>query len=417
MPRQCAAVARQSRHFHPARNGERQVFHQDPYTYTPSPTNSTALCVTDLLLLGAQLAVTYLTLGVESFIQGISPTIVNTQQVQIMRKTGGEEEVMATSASALSQGLFPPLGGLLQNIPVQLNPLLESWTNCPAFDKHVTDFYGSDVFKAKANDSVSFLQNIKNYVEGENTTLENIWNIYDTMNTGFTYNPAYALALPPTSLEQARDLANFHEDGVFSGSQPTDIGNIAGSTLLDPILNSLQRMANNADPLKLMVLLTSYPSFISFLHQTEIIQQNPELKAIPNFGAAFAIELRRGGPPDTRDFLRFKFRNGTADPEGRQVLHAFGHHADIPLTEFIYRVENSVITSNKQWAQVCGVSSGVTRRMAPTTEHFKSQFPFASLLFLVGLGLAYLVIRAKRTRATGCIGLEKDAEIAQAGEL
>jgi lysosomal acid phosphatase len=56
-----------------------------------------------------------------------------------------------------------------------------------------------------------------------------------------------------------------------------------------------------------------------------------------NYASALAIELRRGSPPDVRDFLRIKFKNGTAS--GFQDVHVFGHHADIPLTEFIYRAE------------------------------------------------------------------------------
>jgi lysosomal acid phosphatase len=58
-----------------------------------------------------------------------------------------------------------------------------------------------------------------------------------------------------------------------------------------------------------------------------------------NFGAALAIELRLGAPPDMRNFLRFKFKNGTADPEDWRLLHVLGNKADIPLTEFIYRTE------------------------------------------------------------------------------
>jgi hypothetical protein len=47
--------------------------------------------------------------------------------------------------------------------------------------------------------------------------------------------------------------------------------------------------------------------------------------------------LRRGPPPDLRDFLRIKFKNGTSN--SFEEYHVFGHHADIPLTEFIYRAE------------------------------------------------------------------------------
>jgi lysosomal acid phosphatase len=58
---------------------------------------------------------------------------------------------------------------------------------------------------------------------------------------------------------------------------------------------------------------------------------------IADFASAIAIELRRGSLPDNRDFLRVKFKNGTDD--SFRTVHVFGHKADIPLTEFIYRVE------------------------------------------------------------------------------
>jgi lysosomal acid phosphatase len=54
-----------------------------------------------------------------------------------------------------------------------------------------------------------------------------------------------------------------------------------------------------------------------------------------NYAAALAIELRRGAPPDSRDFLRFKFKNGT--DSNFETRHVFGHNGDIPLTEFIYK--------------------------------------------------------------------------------
>lgn len=58
-----------------------------------------------------------------------------------------------------------------------------------------------------------------------------------------------------------------------------------------------------------------------------------------NYASALAFELRRGPAPEDRDFLRIKFKNGTND--NFQTFHAFGHKADIPLTEFFYRSEVS----------------------------------------------------------------------------
>jgi len=81
---------------------------------------------------------------------------------------------------------------------------------------------------------------------------------------------------------------------------------------------------------------TTYQSFISLFRQTGITKEHPEIFGIPDYASALAIELRRGSPPDVRDFLRIKFKNGT---RGFEDVHVFGHRADIPLTEFIYRAE------------------------------------------------------------------------------
>ncbi len=105
-----------------------------------------------------------------------------------------------------------------------------------------------------------------------------------------------------------------------------------------------------------MLIETTYQPFVSFFHQTGIVAEHPQFAGfrelfvlIPqrpsfyfvffaaDFASAIAIELRRGSPPDVRDFLRFKFKNGTAGDF--KDIHVFGHHADVPLTEFIYRAE------------------------------------------------------------------------------
>ncbi|KAJ6565823.1 histidine phosphatase superfamily [Mycena vulgaris] len=403
-----------------ARNGDRRAFEQDPKTYAPSLTESTALGVTDLHLLGTELRAAYLTPGSASFISSISGDIADTEQVKVRTKAGGEGTVVFDSAIALLQGLFPPsprnkivlanetvvmapLGGY-QYVPMETvepgnDRSMESWTDCPAFQKHVAAFHKSDAFKAKAKDAASFFQDVQDYVFGRPTTLENIWNIYDFMNTQLTYNQTYAYRLPPTYIDQARALADWHEDGVFSDAQANGIGNIAGRTLLHTILSSLERIAFSHDPLKLMVVQTSYQPFISLFHQTDIAKEHPELKAIPNFGAALAIEMRRGSPPDMRDFLRFKFRNGTADPEDWRLLHAFGHHADIPLTEFIYRAEGAAITSNKQWAQVCGTKPEPSATVLQVAGKRSVQFAPLFVIFLGLFFVASILVRARQARA------------------
>ncbi|KAK7050242.1 histidine phosphatase superfamily [Favolaschia claudopus] len=422
-----------------ARNGERREFTQDPKSYDPSLTDSTPLGVADLHRLGEQLHATYFTPGSSSFISEISGDVADTEQIKVRAKAGGEGPVVFDSAIALLQGLFPPnpknkitlangevvtapLGGY-QYVPMETvepgnDRSMEPWTDCPNFQKHVAKFHDSDAFKDMEKEAQPFFKEIKDFVFGRPTTLENI--IHDFMHTQLTYNKTYAYRLPPSMINQARTLANFHEDGVFSDPEADGIGNIAGRTLLNTVLKSLGRIAFNDDPLQFMLVQTTYQPFISFFHGTDMVKNDPELKAIPNFGAALAIELRRGGPPDSRDFLRFKFQNGTK--EEWKLVHPFGEKSDIALTEFIYRAEGSAITSNKQWAQVCGASSSEASfpSVFPTRETIGRstiQIAIGSMLFFLMFVLAAFVGRRLRQRKNKYVRLPADEEDAETLEV
>lgn len=45
------------------------------------------------------------------------------------------------------------------------------------------------------------------------------------MNSQLTHNKTYAYRLPPTLIETARSLADFHENGVFSDKESGGVGN------------------------------------------------------------------------------------------------------------------------------------------------------------------------------------------------
>jgi len=360
------------------RNGDRIEYIQDPMTYESSHTESTPLGDVQSYELGQYLRSRYLTTSSPSFIKGISADLVNLDQVQARVKNGGEGRVVFDSTIALLQGLFPPsmhnsielanetmvvapLGGY-QYIPAETvepsnDRSLESWTDCPNFEKHVKAFYSSDQFREAEAQASRFFTESKDFLFGRPANLANAVNIFDFMNHQLTHNKTYAHRLPPTLIEQARHWANFHEQGVFSDRSMSGIGNIAARTLMRSVIGSLQRITYDGDPVQLVLQSTTYHPFISFFNQTEVASEDPDIFGIPDFASAIAIELRRGSLPDNRDFLRFHFKNGTKE-EFRPV-HVFGHRSDIPLTEFIYRIENSVISTNRQWMSTCGASSMV----------------------------------------------------------
>ncbi|CAA7260375.1 unnamed protein product [Cyclocybe aegerita] len=399
-----------------ARNGDRYNYYQDPYTYSASNTETTALGEVESNALGSLIRNTYFNSQSPSYIEGIRADIVDNSEVKVRVKAGVEGTVVFDSAIALLQGLFPPnpnnkivlanettvvapLGGY-QYVPVETvepgnDRSLESWTNCPAFEKHTKTFYASADFKAKAQDAVPFFKAVKDYVFGRPATLENAWNIFDYMNSELIHNKTYAHRLPPTFIEQARHWANYHETGVFSEKDINGVGNIAGRTILHTILTSLERIAFNGDPLQFMLVETTYQPFISLFQQTGIINDLAEYAGIPDFSSALAIELRRGSPPDVRDFLRIRFKNGTASDF--KDVHVFGHRADIPLTEFIYRAENAAITSNRQWKDVCAKTS-FSETVVGMTEGYNYATAVLAMMTIFG-ALFFALSRYKKYRA------------------
>ena len=151
----------------------------------------------------------------ESFISGIKRDLVDTKQIQVYAKNGGEGNVVFDSTIALLQGLFPPternvltlangttvtapLHGY-QYVPVETvepenDKSLESWLDCPvsfpafsigmsclvclqAFENHIKEFYNSDEFKRKAEESRPVLESFRDYVYGRPLTLENAVSI------------------------------------------------------------------------------------------------------------------------------------------------------------------------------------------------------------------------------------------------
>jgi hypothetical protein len=401
-----------------ARNGDRYNMYQDPNTYAASNAETTALGEVESNSLGALLRSIYLDSSSPSYIEGVRSDLVDNNELKVRVKAGMEGTVVFDSAIALLQGLFPPnknnkivlanettvvapLGGY-QYVPVETvepgnDRSLESWTNCPAFEKHVKEFYNSGEFKDKAKQAAPFMDSVKDFVFGRPTTLENAWNLYDFVNSQLIHNKTYAHRLPPSFVEQARHWANFHEAGVFGSDEINDIANVAGRTIMHTILTSLERIAFNGDPLQFMLIETTYQPFISFFHQTGITNERPELKGIPDYASAIAIELRRGSPPDVRDFLRVRFRNGTAG--SFSDVHVFGHHADIPLTEFIYRAENAAITSNRQWKQVCGASNVAFDLFdSDSVSHVQAAFT-GTFVFVALLGFFMVTKLIKRARA------------------
>ncbi|KAF8435329.1 histidine phosphatase superfamily [Boletus edulis BED1] len=358
-----------------ATNGDRTEFLQDPYTYAPSFTESTPLGAVESFQLGSYLKSTYLDSSSPLHIRGmpLDPAHpIPPSKINVHAKSGGGGAAIFDSSVALLQGLFPPtslnkmdlangstivapLGGY-QYVPVEMNTeggdrVLEPWTDCKAFKKHVAEVYTSEEFKQTAKNAEHFFEAVRDYMFGRPASLVDM--VYDYLNTQLIHNQSFAFRLPPTLIEQARGLAAYKESAAFSDKDLGGIGNIAGRAILSPITKALERIAFDDDPLRLLLIETSYQPFISLFSMLSAKGPNGQLSGIPNYASALSFEIIRGPAPEFRDFVRLKFKNGTEDAE-LQTLHIFDHPEEsVPVTEFIYRLEvrHTTLTRGRRFAQ------------------------------------------------------------------
>ncbi|KAL5483060.1 hypothetical protein ACEPAI_8289 [Sanghuangporus weigelae] len=355
-----------------ARHGDRQGFYQDPLTYAASQTTITPLGNQQEFQLGQTLRSLYME-DVSSFlIQGINTTLFDEEQVKVRADAGDEGGVIFASAVSLLQGLFPPtdnhnttladgtvieapLNGY-QYVPIESvesdeDVSLEAWVDCDPFDDATAAFYNSSLFQQVASENAEFLQSLPPFLDGRSVSLVNMWNIFDYMTVQSVHNATFANSLPDGYLARAHALANFHEYGVFSSPQIDGIGNIAGRAIVPSIIDGMERIANNSDPLKFMYEAISYKPFLSLFNMTGLAQTYPELAGVVNYAAATVFELRPSNSSDD-PVIRFRFKNGT-DTANFTTFNLFGESGDVPLSLFKSKLQPAVINSTADWCTIC----------------------------------------------------------------
>ncbi|KAI0767321.1 phosphoglycerate mutase-like protein [Fomes fomentarius] len=356
-----------------ARHGDRLEFFQDPFTYDPAETFLTPLGSTQELQLGTFLRSTYLDPASSTFIEGISADVADINELVVRADAAGEGSVILMSVQGLLQGLFPPtpdnnitlangttvispLGGY-QYIPVEsvepnLDISLNSFTSCPNFDQHIAQFYNSSPFLAEAAIARPFLEQLQSFLDNRSIDFTNMFNIFDFVNVQDIHNASFHTSLPDTFVAQAYGFANFHENGVFTDSPRTASATVlAIRTILPSIFTSLKRIANETDPLKLVLNEISYKPFISLFNVTQATAANPEIAGIVDYAAAIALELHAGATSSDEPTVNFRFKNGTTDASFHD-LPLFGS-SSVPLSQFISQLAPSAVNSTEQWCTVC----------------------------------------------------------------
>ncbi|KAL0578944.1 hypothetical protein V5O48_003035 [Marasmius crinis-equi] len=362
-----------------ARHGDRAGFYQNPNDYTPTATKITPLGNVSFVVDGNRKTIaegpcfTETRVHVGTVAPGAVPQVnVPQLHLDVRADAGGEGGVIYNSAVSLVQGLFPansnytttlangttvegPLEGYqyvaIESVEPDNDVSLEGWTKCGAFDNSTAEFYSSDEFKKKAEESKPFLDQLPRFLDGRPVTLENMWNIFDFMLVENIHNAEFSKNLPATFLEQARHLTNYHEYGVFSDPQLDGIGNIAFRTMIPTFTKNLKSIANASDPLKFVYYATAYKPFLSLFNMTGVAQAHPELAGFVDFAGSVALEVRQpsgGGAP----VVRFNLKNGTDNDY--KNFSFMGSSEDVPLQQLLDHLQPAAVNSTADWCKACG---------------------------------------------------------------
>lgn len=344
------------------RHGDRQGFYQSPSTYTASRTNLTVLGYLEELNSGAQLRSRYLDASSPLLIQGINTTVAETTQVSVQADAGGEGGVIVESANAFMQGLYPPFNdtiilangttvawdGRAQLIPVEtIEPdqsfVMEPWTSCDNFDDWTKSFYNSADFNKQSALAQPYFDSLPASVIGNRPrTLVNAWNLYDFLNVEKIHNATLAPEITDEMVQTALMWAEYHEAGLFGGSNPKDISSIAGRGILNPLTDAIKQVANTSDPLKVSVLAASYKPFFSLFSMF----QTPELQGrLVDYASAMIFEVHQDNS------LQVYFRNGSY---GTLDQHNIIGSSSLSVDSFMSHFDPIKLDSLADWCNFCG---------------------------------------------------------------
>lgn len=309
-------------------------------------------------------------------IQGINATQAQATELNVMADAGGEGGVIIDSANALLQGLYPPYNDTItlangtmvswglnraQLIPIEtIEPeqdvWMEGWSDCSAWSQYLQDLYASSDFKEKASVANQFYQTQASVLGNRPLTLENGYNIFDFANVESIHNATLSPQLQP-SLPEYRYWADYHESSAFANSDASHIANIAGQSILPPLLDGINQIYNSTDPLKLTYLAASYKPFLSLFAMMGL--SAPLTTSLVDYASAAVFEVRSDAT------VTMRFRNGT---DGDFITYPlFGSSSDsTPISELEAKLRPHSLDSLSSWCDKC--SNSETRGCATLAQ-------------------------------------------------
>ncbi|KAK6358501.1 hypothetical protein TWF730_007833 [Orbilia blumenaviensis] len=333
---------------------------------------------------------TYLSANSSKQILGISEDKYVPSQIWA---SAPDQKILANTATAFLQGLYPPLEQLdpqiatntLNNGTTYSNPLegyqyvvlhtpdgespntiwIKGDDGCPAITEASEDFELSAEFMEREASTKSFyqgfweqLQDVYDYNQSK-LSYARAYDIFDLINVAQIHNSSALENVTAEELFQLRTLADSSEFGLnFNASQPAR--SIHAQTLAGAILNQLNQTVTGKGKLKFSLFAGSYDTFLAFFGLTELTSVSPNFFGLPNYASTMAFEILTDKdvdefPSNVEDLkVRFLFRNGSDAGSPLTAFPLFGQQElTLSWTDFAAQLSERAITTVEKWCGVC----------------------------------------------------------------
>ncbi|KUL85124.1 hypothetical protein ZTR_06270 [Talaromyces verruculosus] len=376
------------------------IFHRhgDRTSKSTPPASLTDLGYHEVLGAGTNFHDRYIANGSATQILGIQSETVKLSQLAVSAPL---DNVLQNSAAGWLQGLYPPVGGAsnqtlrngtvveaplngYQLIPISItnsgsgsedNPWLQSSSSCNNALISSNEFFNSDIYLEYLNSTTDLYKSVAPAVNAtfseSQLSFKNAYVIWDLLNVALIHNSTTDYpALSGVSNETMHELlvlANIHEYNLAYNASSTARA-IAGAQLASQVLTALNKTITTSSDPRLNVQFGSYGTFQSYFGLANLPAADPIFYGIPDYASSMVWELvtnatvTNGAFPSTSDIsVRFLFNNGTSATTTNLTAYPLfgGSELELPWTDFVTQTQKFAISSQDQWCQVCGNTTGV----------------------------------------------------------
>ncbi|KAJ5974779.1 hypothetical protein N7481_008486 [Penicillium waksmanii] len=323
-------------------------------------------------------------------IDGISTDIVNLAQVTASAPQDDDSckastpPVGSIATDTLRNGstIQSPLNGY-QLIPMsdvrsgsgsEDNTWLQSTSSCSKAKFSSNNYLNSKSYHDLLSTTRGLYQSLEPLVNQtfnpSELSYKNAYTIWDLLYVALIHNSTASFpssaALTDTVMQELLVLGNEHEFNLaYNISDP--IRAVAGMTLAGEVLTALNETITSGGESKLNVQFGAYASFLSYFGLAGLSSANANFTGIPSYASSMAWELvtndeGTGMPPTSDIRVRFVFHNGSDIGDSAKLLAypLFGQSTiELPWSQFVDKTNEFAITSQQQWCDACGNSTGI----------------------------------------------------------